>query len=468
MKSYSQKEKDIISALKNADSDGSFTLKQLFEKIFFREREGRALIIQTVDNYSVLYLKKDLFENKKSLEIESFLDLIHFIEQLVDKGIISFFPTSHVKSETMFFIQDHFNRPQPNPGRIILNSKGDYTSKPEHILDKNDEIIYNGIFLNEKINDFLSTSIQSNLFISEKIHQIDSVEKQPSSTLTRWLPILINTAVLLMLIFTTYYFNSNIKNIRTSLESFENSHIELKNNIDTLKTALGKADNISKTAIPKENTLLTLERNIFYGIDISHYNGSLVERISLHDTLSFVVCKATEGLHYKDAYFDSNWRSLKEKGIIRGAYHFYHIGSSPKQQAKHYLSVVKKWESNDIIPIVDIEGQSFGLTEPRKVDKELLQNELLEFLNYIENVTNVIPMIYVDKNFANTYLTKQEFAKYHLWLAEYTNKQKPVLPKTWANTGLKIWQKSADYHFKSQVDDFDVFFGDFESITFRN
>jgi len=46
-----------------------------------------------------------------------------------------------------------------------------------------------------------------------------------------------------------------------------------------------------------------------------------------------------------------------------------------------------------------------------------------------------------------------------LWLAQYTKKSKPTLPKTWQEKGYKIWQKSDNYFIDSRNTDFDLFYG---------
>ena len=61
-----------------------------------------------------------------------------------------------------------------------------------------------------------------------------------------------------------------------------------------------------------------------YGIDVSDFQGDEVDFLDKQkDSLSFVICKATEGITYTDPEFQNNWKTIPEKGFIRGAYHFY-------------------------------------------------------------------------------------------------------------------------------------------------
>lgn len=221
--------------------------------------------------------------------------------------------------------------------------------------------------------------------------------------------------------------------------------------------------NYPKTSTLKINDSLVKSKKtkpapatILYGIDISKYNANIVDEINHLDKLTFIICKATEGKDYIDPTFFSNWKSLKNKNIIRGTYHFYIGSDDPIKQAQHFLNIVKKWESTDITPIIDIESQSIRNDDNLKI----IQENILKFLNHIEIETSRIPMIYTNRNFANMYLTNKAFSKYPLWLAEYTSKKYPIIPATWKNTGFKIWQKSDNYHYKSSIDDFDVFYGE--------
>ncbi len=69
------------------------------------------------------------------------------------------------------------------------------------------------------------------------------------------------------------------------------------------------------------------------GTDISHYQSAIPAG-------SFCVLKATEGLTYVDPDFAGWWRDLAASGTLRGAYHFFHPGLDPVEQADHFLATV--------------------------------------------------------------------------------------------------------------------------------
>jgi lysozyme len=173
------------------------------------------------------------------------------------------------------------------------------------------------------------------------------------------------------------------------------------------------------------------------------------------DTLHFVICKATEGKTYIDPDFAANWKFIRAKGLVRGAYHFYHSNDDPIMQAQHFLSAIKNIDSADIPPVIDIEeGGLEGV-----VDLVELENNLFLFLHYIEQKIKRKPVIYTDLSFADTYLTSSSFGEYPLWLAEYSGKDSPRMPKAWKGKKYAIWQKKDSYKIDSRNTDFDVFNG---------
>lgn len=192
----------------------------------------------------------------------------------------------------------------------------------------------------------------------------------------------------------------------------------------------------------------------YYGIDISHYQGDVIQLMASTDSLHFVIAKATEGTGYIDPDFRSNWREIKDKGLIRGAYHFYRFGDDPVKQAQHFTDQIKDIEFSDISPIVDVEGGSLG----QNISKAKMNTDLMKFLQYLETATKRKPIIYTNTSFSNEYLTNTAFSNYQLWLAEYTKGQ-PRVPELWKNSGYLLWQKSQNYNDYSITTDFDLFHG---------
>lgn len=197
----------------------------------------------------------------------------------------------------------------------------------------------------------------------------------------------------------------------------------------------------------------------YYGIDISHYQGDLVDRIQKKDTLHFVVCKATQGVTYTDPDFRSNWKAIKSEGLIRGAYHFYMFADDPAEQADHFIESIEDIETSDIAPVVDVEEGGLA----KSINAGKMQSDLKAFLKLLESKFNRKPIIYCDPSFANRYLNDSFFGDYPLWLADYTKGQ-PRVPNAWKSKGYLIWQKSGSYTTLSATVDLDVFHGKLKDL----
>jgi|TARA_B110000908_G_scaffold156525_1_gene195773 lysozyme len=193
-----------------------------------------------------------------------------------------------------------------------------------------------------------------------------------------------------------------------------------------------------------------------YGIDISHHQNNEIDFISKTlDSLSFVICKATEGVTYTDPLFLKNWKTIKARGFIRGAYHFYHSNDDPIAQATHFMNTITNLENTDIPPIIDFEGG--GIDTSQSVEE--IQSALKIFLNEVQKKSKRTPIIYTDLNTGNKYLNSSYFSDYPLWIANYNGKKSPDLPDAWKKRGWFIWQRTSTYKLDSQNNDFDIFDG---------
>lgn len=221
---------------------------------------------------------------------------------------------------------------------------------------------------------------------------------------------------------------------------------------------------MSTTASNSSNALnsVTDKNGILSGIDISHFQGDEIDNLNSNTSpLTFVICKATEGLTYTDPDFKNNWTMIKQKGFIRGAYHFYHCADDPAQQADFFLATVGTFETTDFPPIVDFEENSID----KSCDTSTIQTNLLQFLSILEQKTGKKPILYTDNNIGNSEITNPAFADYPLWIADYNTGTAPTVPAVWKDKSWAIWQKTANYSNGSYTNDYDVFNGDNEAFS---
>ncbi|WP_130735392.1 glycoside hydrolase family 25 protein [Flavobacterium sp. J27] len=224
------------------------------------------------------------------------------------------------------------------------------------------------------------------------------------------------------------------------------------------KTPVKDSTVVSKPLSLVKN-LLTKD-SVTYGLDISHYQGDLISTLNKRkDSLYFVICKATEGTSYIDPTYQNNCTLLKEKHVIRGAYHFYLCEYDPIDQAQHFAKVIMENQFLNIghlPPVMDIENSSMD-TDCGNL--QTAQKNILLFLEEVEKITGRIPMIYTNKSTGDKYLNTNDFAKYHLWIAAYTQDLTVSnIPSAW-DKDWTIWQRSDSYSFQETDFDFDIFNG---------
>ncbi len=224
------------------------------------------------------------------------------------------------------------------------------------------------------------------------------------------------------------------------------------------------AASISSSSSPKavsqsrlaDSPLFKSDSRVHYGIDISQWQGNIIDDIQPGDSLRFILRRAAYGANFEDPDFANNWKEIKEKGFIRGAYFFYLTNESPLDQAQFFCKLMSGLEDTDIAPVLDIEQ---GSIKGGPISPEKLQGEILTFLNEVEKCTGRVPNIYTGSSFGQQYLNNAKFSRYGLWIADYTSAAQPQVPSTWKDKGYLIWQRSDNHRIDHIKTDFDVHYG---------
>ncbi len=153
------------------------------------------------------------------------------------------------------------------------------------------------------------------------------------------------------------------------------------------------------------------------GIDISMWQTDLLDKLKAEDNITFVICRATEGISFKDPMFIPNWDKLNSKHHIRGAYHFYIVKDDPIQQAKYFINQIGLLDQTDLPYIVKIEDS--GINRDMRLNPKRMSEDLKLFLDHIERSTNRIALIYASSKVVNRYLGGPNFGRYPLWLSNH-------------------------------------------------
>lgn len=189
-----------------------------------------------------------------------------------------------------------------------------------------------------------------------------------------------------------------------------------------------------------------------HGIDVSLYQGRInwdkLGKINKTLPVKFVIMRATMGALGEDKEFPRNWKAVKKKKIVRGAYHYYNPNVNSTLQAENFI-LTADLESGDLPPILDIEKVS------TIQNMEALRRGIRNWLERVEKHYGVKPILYTGSSFYNSYLDGH-FDEYPLWVANYRRVHNPIR-EDWV-----FWQfteKGTINGIRGFVD-MDVFYGD--------
>jgi lysozyme len=162
--------------------------------------------------------------------------------------------------------------------------------------------------------------------------------------------------------------------------------------------------------------ILARHKDKVYGIDVSHYQGSIdwatLKKGNKQFPMQFVFIRATTGNDGADTEYITNWKNAKANGYIRGAYHYYRPDENSQDQAENFIKTVKL-KKGDLPPVLDIEKI------PNKQSLDSLKSGLKRWLVKVEKHYGVKPIIYSGESFYTDFL-KEEFEGYNLWIANYS------------------------------------------------
>ena len=165
---------------------------------------------------------------------------------------------------------------------------------------------------------------------------------------------------------------------------------------------------------------------------MSNHQGEIDWEEVKSERVDFVYIKATEGMDYKDKYFEFNWDESDKAGLLRGAYHFFTFGSTGAEQANNFIEMVP-YDENALPPVIDLE---FTGNSKNVLDKESLQKELDDFIEALKNHYNKQPIIYVTHKSYEKYI-KGSYHNTPIWIRNILRKPSLDDREEWL-----IWQYS--------------------------
>ena len=168
------------------------------------------------------------------------------------------------------------------------------------------------------------------------------------------------------------------------------------------------------------------------GINVSYYQGTIDWNAVAADGVVFAIARVNHG-DFMDPEFGTNWQSIKDAGMLRGAYQYFDPGGNPEEQAQIFIDEVGVLGPGDLPGVIDVESTD-GLS-PREIAANVAT-----WVEMVTEATGRVPMIYTGSYFWNDNVQTDEFADNPLWVAHYTNSC-PNVPDAWS--AWTMWQYTA-------------------------
>ena len=156
------------------------------------------------------------------------------------------------------------------------------------------------------------------------------------------------------------------------------------------------------------------------GIDVSRWqdNNSTAQQMDFTKSVAmgakFVFIKSSQAL-WTDEDILYNWKSAKNAGLLRGAYHFLDWIADPLKQAQYAWSIIQS-DPGELPPVIDFEY--WNPPPPKAYDL------LWQYVVEMERLSGRKPIIYTGAFFWDAHGSDaQVWNDYPLWLASYSTQE---------------------------------------------
>jgi lysozyme len=170
---------------------------------------------------------------------------------------------------------------------------------------------------------------------------------------------------------------------------------------------------------------------MFQLVDVSNWQGNIDWTAVKGAGIDGGLCKATEGVGFRDATFHRNWAELKRLGMVRGAYHYANPDSpDPTSEARFFCDIVGPLLDRGDVLALDIEEGSGHLLTWCRV-----------FLSHVTERFGFKPLVYTSPAFVQEHgLGGLGNDDYGLWVAHW-GVSAPMIPEGWSTWA--VWQHTA-------------------------
>lgn len=175
----------------------------------------------------------------------------------------------------------------------------------------------------------------------------------------------------------------------------------------------------------------------YKGIDVSYYQGDIDFGEVYKAGCRAVYIRAGQGNSFVDPKFKENYEGASSENLDYGFYYYVTAKSvaEAESQATTFANLISGIDYT-LRPAMDFEY--FG-----ELSKEEVNQIGIAFLNKLEDLTNVVPIIY-----SNAYNVQEywgdDFSRYYLWVAHYKNMDNPTEYVLGENN---VWSSWSGYQY---------------------
>lgn len=494
---------------------GPISAPAFLARLHFSRAAGRALILQPRGHFGYCYVRPAHLATAAAAQNErrSLMTLLLLLTWLRREGYVAVEYDEGDTPPPLLVVGEAFDAVRPERSRVVLNAEGDYSCEPHQVLSAHGQIAYEGLRLEGDAfmlaREWARGTLHASLALEELLALVrPAPQPAPASapveathakapgggsrtitavarTMLRlnvvtWLTLLVCAAIAGIQLGGAVHLGKRtagpdptpVAAVHTAPVSMQRDLPVTHGSVTSIRApapAVAASTPIPALTPPPTSrvTPTATPAGPLYGLDVSKWNGNWLDHLKgALAGISFVFVRASDGLT-ADPAFDRHWTAVRSNGLVRGSYHFYRVDIDADQQAQFYLRMLGgASEQGDIAPALDFEAESFppGASPP----KEKVQADLLRALQALERQGGRVPMIYTNWDIGTNWLDDERFARYPLWIADWSQRSAPRLPATWAQQGFRFWQRT-DHYLPPNGDrlamDLDWFIGHHKDLT---
>lgn len=452
-------------------------------RLHFGRAAGRGLILQPRGHFGYCYVRPARLAVAGAAEEErrGLMGLLLLLAWLRREGYVAVEHDDGDAPPPLVVVGEAFDAVRAERSRVVLNAEGEYSSDPQQVLDAHGGVAYQGLRLEGDAFALAYEWARGTLHASLALEELLALARPPAPAAVpsreprRWsvLGVLEKAKVVSedagslagaahvflhmhIGVWLLGLFSAGVAALHLGGVFAPDDHASPVGHVlpravastDSVRRGLAPVRLAPATATPPAPDTAVMAApapaQILYGLDVSKWNGNWVDHLKGPlSGISFVFVRASDGLS-ADPAFDQHWTAVRSNGLVRGSYHFYRADLDPDHQVQLYLRMLGgAAEQDDITPVLDFEAES--LPSAGAPPKEKVQADLLRALQALERHGGRVPMIYTNWDMGTKWLDDERFARYPLWIADWTQRQAPRLPATWAQQGFRFWQRTDTY-----------------------